>query len=410
MSDATQNEIPDFQTLSVESAVEWFIEHATNLKASDLFFHSNEDHTRINIRTLGVIRPVVQVPLQIGRRYLAHIKAMADLDISERRRPQDGRWIHETAEGERVDLRINTIPTLHGEDFAIRILARAWNLYALSEIGMIDSQETQLQEMLLSPSGMILICGPTGSGKTATQYACLLTINTGDKKINTIEDPVEYSIEGVRQSQINPMIGLGFSDLLRSVMRQSPDVIMVGEIRDKETADTAVRAANSGHLVFATLHAPVAAGSVQTMRSFGVNPHFLSTSLLGVVSQRLVRTLCPECKTAFELGEDSHTFDEIKPWLEPGYDGDVLYAPKGCSACGMQGYDGRSGVFEVMTIDKTIRNMISEGRPTREIRDAAVANGMLQLRHSALLKVAHGITSTEEVFRVIPSEYLLLDD
>jgi type II secretory ATPase GspE/PulE/Tfp pilus assembly ATPase PilB-like protein len=200
--------------------------------------------------------------------------------------------------------------------------------------------------MLAAPSGLILITGPTGSGKTATMYASLAKRNDGQTKINTIEDPIEYAVDGIRQSQINSSIQLGFAELLKSVLRQSPDVIMIGEIRDAETADTAVRAANSGHLVLATIHASIAVGAVQSMRSLGVNPHFLASGLRGILSQRLVRTLCPACKFSIDLSHAPHTFDEVRQWLAPG-EGNTLYAPKGCPACQMIGYSGRTGVFEV---------------------------------------------------------------
>jgi type II secretory ATPase GspE/PulE/Tfp pilus assembly ATPase PilB-like protein len=263
--------------------------------------------------------------------------------------------------------------------------------------------------MISSPSGLILITGPTGSGKTATLYASLLKLNDGKRKINTIEDPIEYAIPGLRQSQVNNAIDLGFGELLRSVLRQSPDAIMIGEIRDTETAQTAVHAANSGVLVFATLHAPTAAGAVQSMRSLGVHPHFLATSLLGVASQRLVRTLDPATRVAFDLSDSPGTFDEVKPWLAPG-EGKTLYAPGPAESNQMTGYNGRTGVFEVMQITREIRQLIGDNRSAKEIRDQAVTQGMLPFRLSALLKVARGDTSTEEVFRVIPSEQLLEEE
>src|SRR5207237_1310142 len=192
-----------------------------------------------------------------------------------------------------------------------------------------------------------------GAGKTTTLYACLNYLNNGQRKINTIEDPIEYALAGVRQSQVNPRLEVDFPELLRSVLRQAPDVIMVGEVRDPVTAETAVRAANSGHLVLATLHAPVAAGAIQSMLSLGVHPHFLSSSLRGVIAQRLIRTLCPKCKTSFDLTDSVHTFDEVRPWLEPGQ-GQVLYGPVGCAACRMNGYAGRTGVFELLTVTRPI--------------------------------------------------------
>ena len=208
---------------------------------------------------------------------------------------------------------------------------------------------------------------------------------------------------------MNPKVDVGFAELLRSVLRQSPDVIMIGEVRDPITAETAVRAANSGHLVLATLHAPVAAGAVQSMRSLGVHPHFLSSALLGVVAQRLVRTLCRNCLVSFDLGESPHSFEDVKPWLEAG-EGEQIYGAKGCPTCHQSGFDGRAGVFEIMRMNRELRKLVADGKPTAEIRQQAINDGFLELRRSALLKVARGITSPEEILRAIPSEYLGLDD
>jgi type II secretory ATPase GspE/PulE/Tfp pilus assembly ATPase PilB-like protein len=399
----------DVSDLEVTAAVNMIIEHAIRIKASDLFINSNEDFVAVQVRTLGLMRPLCIVSQDKGKHFLAHIKAMASMDISEFRRPLDGRWIHETDKGDVVDLRINMIPTMHGVDMALRLLARSTGLYSVDGLGLDEQEHRHCTNMLSSPSGMILCTGPTGSGKTTTLYACLQHLNNGQRKINTIEDPIEYSIEGLRQSQINPRIGVGFSDLLRSVLRQGPDIIMIGEIRDSETAQTAVRAANSGHLVLATLHAPIAAAAVDSLRALGVHPHFLSAALRGVISQRLVRTLCSECKISFDLSDAPHTFEDVRKWLGPD-EGKVLFAPKGCKACNMQGYAARTGVFEVMQVQRDLRLMIARECSTNELRAQAIKDGMMELRHSALLKVARGETSTEEVFRVIPAEHLLKVD
>jgi type II secretory ATPase GspE/PulE/Tfp pilus assembly ATPase PilB-like protein len=396
----------DVNKLPVEQAVSKLIAYSVMLPASDIFFSSGEHTLAVNVRHLGIVMPISVVPIEAGRRYVSHIKVLAGMDVSEKRRPQDGRWVHKPDGETSVDLRVNMIPTMYGEDLALRILSRNSQLYKIEELGLTPGQLQELLGMLHTPSGLILITGPTGSGKTASLYASLVLLNDGKKKINTIEDPVEHIIEGMRQSQVNPQIELGFSQLLRSVLRQSPDIIMVGEVRDAETAETAVRAANSGHLVFATIHAPVAAAAVQSMRGLGVHAHFLSSCLRGIVSQRLVRTLCPNCKVSFDLSIAPHTFDEVRPWLSPE-EGKMLYASKGCPACQMSGYTSRTGVFEVIKITRGIRDLIADGKPVRAIRDAAAAEKMLNFRQAALLKVAQGATSTEEVFRVIPSEHLL---
>ncbi len=301
MNTAPKTPMVEVSKLPVEQAVSKLVSYAIMLPASDIFFTSNQNDLTVSVRHLGIVHPIAVIPLEMGRRFISHIKALAEMDLSEKRRPQDGRWIYRGEGDQVVDLRLNMIPTLHGEDIAMRVLSRNTHLYKIEELGLRNDQLGELTGMLDNPSGLILLTGPTGSGKTATLYASLARLNDGRRKINTIEDPIEHAMEGIRQSQINLQIDVGFSSLLRNILRQSPDVIMVGEIRDSETAETAVRAANSGHLVLATIHAPIAAGAVQSMRGLGVHPHFLSTSLLGIVSQRLVRTLCEKCKTSISI-------------------------------------------------------------------------------------------------------------
>jgi type II secretory ATPase GspE/PulE/Tfp pilus assembly ATPase PilB-like protein len=395
--------------LPPEEAVGRLVDHAAQTMISDLFFTTNENHIAISGRHLGLLRLITVMPTELGRRCMAHIKALAGMDVAERRRPLDGRWIRERKEQSKIDLRISTIPTLYGEDFTLRLLVRDSQLLSLDELGLLPTDYNNLLSLLNSPSGLILVTGPTGSGKTTTLYACLSYLNNGERKINTIEDPIEYAVEGVRQSQINPKVDVDFPDLLRAVIRQAPDIIMVGEIRDPITAQTAVRAANSGHLVLATLHAPVAAGAIQSMISLDVNSHFLSSSLRGVVAQRLIRTLCPSCKTSFDLSIAPHTFDDVRQWLQPG-EGQMLYYPKGCRECLMTGYANRTGVFEVLTINRDLRRLIFDRKTTQSIREKAVEEGMIEFKQSALLKVARGQTSAEEVLRVVPTEYLGLDD
>ncbi|MBN1345842.1 MAG: type II/IV secretion system protein [Phycisphaerae bacterium] len=409
MSRTVLGQLPDMKDTAPEDGVSVILNHAVANAASDLFFSGTINRVLISVRRFGIVETIGELSLESGRRYLTYIKAAAGMDIAERRRPQDGRWIHSLAEGRLVDLRINTIPTMYGEDFAIRILARDTELRSIDQLGMAQHEYNLLIEMLNRPSGLVLVTGPTGSGKTTTLYACLSRLNDGQRKLHTIEDPIEYALDGLHQSQVNPAIDLDFPELLRSILRQSPDVIMIGEIRDEVTAKTTVRAANSGHLVFATLPSPVAAMAIQGVLSLGVHPHFLSTSLLGVISQRLVRTLCPKCKVTYDVSTAPHTFDAVRKWLKAD-EGKVLCGPKGCDACEGTGYVGRAGVFEVMAVTQEIRRLIAEDRPAREVRDKAVEQGMREFRHSALLKVAWGETSTEEVFRVIPTEYLLMND
>ena len=271
---------------------------------SDLFFAANDQHTAVLVRHLGIMLPISAMPSDLAKRCNSHIKAAAGMDLTQTRRPMDGRWIYRKPDNSAIDLRISVIPTLYGEDFAIRLLSRGAKLFQLENLGMGKDQYNAYTNMISSPSGLILITGPTGSGKTATLYSSLIRLNDGERKINTIEDPIEYAIDGLRQSQVNMMVNppLAFGELLRSVLRQSPDIIMIGEIRDEETATTAVHAANSGMLVFATLHAPGAAGAIQSMRSLGVPSHFLSTCVRGVVGAATRAHALPEMQNRLRSG------------------------------------------------------------------------------------------------------------
>ena len=405
----------DVSTMPAEQAVAKLIEHAVAMGSSDLFFCAADGHFAIQVRHLGLVRPISIVTPEEGKRMVAYIRSNSGADVNERRKPSDGRWIYrrDNDEDDVVDLRINFIPTIYGDDVAVRLLVRGQAIHKLDQIGMLPQQYSNYLQMIEAPSGLILITGPTGSGKTGSLYASLLhlhegTSDVGRRKINTIEDPVEYAVDGFHQSQVNSAIGLGFAELLRAVLRQSPDVIMVGEVRDEETAVTAVRAANSGLLVFATLHAPDTASAVQSMRALGVPSHFLASSLRGIMSQRLLRTLDPESRVSFDLTDAPETFEEIREFLLPG-EGTKLYAHGPTPANGMTGYTGRTGVFEILNATRTIKQLIADGASAAQLRSQAIADKMLQFRQAALIKVARGVTSTEEIFRMIPNEQLLSD-
>jgi type II secretory ATPase GspE/PulE/Tfp pilus assembly ATPase PilB-like protein len=393
--------------LTPHDAVMKVIDDAAQVQASDLFFLSEEGSVTIAVRRMGSIEKLAVVSKEQGRHLISYVKATAGLDIAERRRPLEGRWIIDRDAG-RLDLRMNVIPTLFGEDVTARILDRNVGLRTLESLGLSASDHVKLTSLLASPSGLILVTGPTGTGKTTTLYACLQHLNSGARKINTLEDPVEYALPGIRQSQVNTRLGVDFAELLRNILRQAPDVIMIGEVRDEETASTAVRAANSGHLVLATLHAPVAAGAIQSMRALGTNPYFLSSCLLGVVAQRLLRKLCSTCRAAYDISESPETFAEIESLLEPGL-GKFIYGPSGCDLCRRQGYKGRVGVFEIMTMNRKLRQLLLNAVPAEDLQTAAIENGMIEFRRGAMLKVAQGVTSTEEVLQELPAEYLGLD-
>jgi type II secretory ATPase GspE/PulE/Tfp pilus assembly ATPase PilB-like protein len=388
-------------------AAEQIVRQAIELCASDLYLLSDEDSVAVAMRILGQMEQTARLSRDQGRHLINFFKTMAGIDIAERRRPQEGRWIFINAD--HVDLRVNVVPTLFGEDLAVRLLSRRFGLRALDNLGLSKHDYGRLTGLLASPSGLVLVTGPTGTGKTTTLYACIQHLNSGTRKINTIEDPIEYAIAGVRQSQVNPRLGVDFAELLKNILRQAPNVIMIGEVRDEETAATAVRAANSGHLVLATLHSPTAAGAVQSLRALGANPYFISNCLLGVVAQRLVRVLCQTCKVAYDISESPQTFADVQSLLEPGL-GTFLYGTGGCDACRRQGYEGRTGIFELMTLNRSLRHLILGNAPAEEIQQEAIRHGMIEFRRAALLKIAQGITSTEEVLRELPAEYLGLEN
>lgn len=397
------------EELSPEDTFNALLAQAMDLRASDLYFGAQANHMAVQIRHLGIVRALASLPRELGDHCIGYIKATAGMNVVEHRRPIDGRWLHVNPDGTRIDLRVSVLPTLHGEDCAIRLVSRELCLLPLEELGMPRRELNELLAILNCPSGLVLVTGPTGSGKTTTLYACLNYLNNGERRINTIEDPIEYEIAGVRQSQINPAIGLGFPEMLRSVLRHAPDVIMIGEIRDPVTAATAVHAANSGHLVLATVHAPISTAAVQSLRAYGVHAHFLANSLVGVVAQRLVRTLCPECRSPFALRDAVLPFDEVAAWLAPG-EGESLWAARGCTLCHQTGYSGRTGVFEVLRLTAPFRRLIAEGQPMARLREHAVQHGLIELRQAGLLKVAQGVTTAEELIRAVPSEFLGLED
>ena len=397
----------EIEDLDPASAVQTLLQQAANLKASDMFFMSQEGHLSIAVRRLGTVEHIVSVSQAKGRQLISSIKAQSGMDVADYMRPQDARWLFRSGETS-LDVRINEIPTLYGTDLTLRLLDRESQLLSLDNLGFAPDQLGHINNMLSSPSGLILVSGPTGAGKTTTLYGFVHWLNDGKRKINTIEDPIEYSIRGICQSQVAPKIDLDFAELLRSVLRQSPDVIMIGEVRDEETARTAVQAANSGHLVLATLHAPVAALAVQSMILFGSHPVMLANSLLGVVAQRLLRTLNPDTRVRYDIHGGQRPFEDVEDLLGPN-EGEYIYGPDETDEASQNGYLARTGLYEVLPVNDAIRESIARGAARHELQQIAIQNGMLDFRRTALLKVAQGVTSIDEMMRVLPVELLELE-
>ncbi len=370
--------------------------NAVEQHASDIHFEPFEDEFKVRYRIDGVLADVESPPKRLQAAIISRVKIMAKLDIGERRLPQDGR-IKMKIGNKEIDFRVSTLPTLYGESVVMRILDRESLMLDLKLLGFPPRLLERYKGLISQPYGMILVCGPTGSGKTSTLYTTLAMINSPEKKIITLEDPVEYQLKGVNQIQVNPKIGLDFASGLRSIVRQDPDVILVGEIRDSETAEIAVQSALTGHLLFSTLHTNDACGAITRLLEMGVEGFLLNSTLLGVLSQRLVRTICPYCKERVEPEQrllDSLVADGIDP------EEMEFYAGRGCDECRNSGYKGRTGIFEFLPIDQEIRAEIGRNASTERIRQVAISKGMKTLRQSGWEKVRSGITTIEEVLRV----------
>lgn len=367
--------------------------------ASDIHFEPYEKSYRVRFRTDGILQEVAKPPTNLATRLAARLKVMSQMDISERRVPQDGRIKMKVSKTRAIDFRVNTLPTLYGEKIVLRILDSGSAKLGIDILGYEDDQKQMYLDTLAQPQGMILVTGPTGSGKTVSLYTGLNILNTEERNISTAEDPVEINLEGINQVQVNNKVGLTFANALRSFLRQDPDVVMVGEIRDLETAEIAIKAAQTGHLVLSTLHTNSAAETLTRLLNMGVPTFNVATSVSLIIAQRLARRLCPQCKKpADDIPDDILTeegFDEIGIPREEF----ELYHPVGCEHC-LKGYKGRVGVYEVVRITPAIANLIMEGGNSLQIAKAAKEAGFNNLRISALRKAAQGLTSLEEANRV----------
>ncbi len=382
--------------------VNQMISKAVEMKASDIHVEPFEKVLRIRFRIDGVLHDIDTPPRKIAPAVISRIKIMSKLDIAEKRIPQDGR-INLRVLGKEIDLRVSTVPTLHGESVVMRILDKgSIKLFDLGKLGFPPDTFKQFETLIKKPHGIILVTGPTGSGKTTTLYAVLNRLNSPEKKIITVEDPVEYQLEGVNQIHVNPQVGLTFASGLRTILRQDPDIILVGEIRDRETAEIAIQASLTGHLVLSTLHTNDACGAVTRLLDMGVEDYLISSTLIGVLAQRLVRVVCKNCRKKIRLKKE-----HLKDFgIEPERFGELpeVYTAQGCKECNFTGYVGRIAIFELFLIDENVRKMILEKPDTPKLKAYARDMGMRSLREDGFLKVIQGITTPEEVLRVTQEE------
>jgi general secretion pathway protein E len=374
--------------------VNLLVENAISAEASDIHIEPFEDTLRIRYRIDGVLYEQEAPPRRLQAAVTSRIKIMAEMNIAERRLPQDGR-IRVTLHGQRVDIRVSTMPTVHGESIVMRLLQRASVFHPLEQLGFPADLLKRFQALIKRPHGILLVTGPTGSGKTTTLYAALDKINAPGVKIITVEDPVEYQLKGVNQIAVKPKIGLTFAQGLRHIVRQDPDVILVGEIRDLETAEIAIQASLTGHLVFSTLHTNDAPGAITRLQDMGVEGYLVASVLEGVLAQRLVRRICPACRVPDTPSQAD--LDALGIEAPPGTE---LFRGKGCDECRGTGYRGRSGIYELFTIDEDARSLILRHASTRDIRQHAIQRGMVTLRLDGYKRACEGVTTVEEILRV----------
>jgi len=383
--------------------VNLIITKAIDLKASDIHFEPYESQFRIRYRVDGVLHDAEAPPKRLQSAIISRVKIMAKMNIAERRLPQDGR-IMVKVKGKEIDFRVSTVPTIHGESVVLRILDKTSIVLDIEKLGFPHDILADFDQCIKNPHGILLVTGPTGSGKTTTLYCALEKINSPDKKIVTVEDPVEYQLRGVNQIQVKPAIGLTFANALRSIVRQDPDVILIGEIRDAETAEIAIHSALTGHLVFSTLHTNDAASAITRLIDMGIEDYLLTSTLVGILAQRLVRVTCPFCQEEFaydesllkQLGVPPEEASRIK-----------MVKPKGCSECGFTGYRGRTGIFEFLKVTDEIRALILQRKDSQKLKELARQRGMRTLRQDGWLRVKEGMTTVQELLRVTQEEVIL---
>ena len=372
------------------------ISRVTDLRASDIHLEPFDDGLHVRYRIDGVIDSAEVIEPRLAAAVVSRLKLLAQLNIAERRLPQDGR-IKTRVKGRELDLRVSCVPTVHGESVVLRVLDRASVRFSLTELGFSPDTLTRFEALLARPHGILLVTGPTGSGKTTTLYGALSKLDANALKILTVEDPVEYQLDGINQIHVHPQIGLTFANALRSILRQDPDIIMIGEMRDGETAQIAVQSALTGHLVLSTLHTNTAASAVVRMQDMGVESYLITSTVNGVLSQRLVRRLCGHCRCPTELPAEVLAGSGLQRFLAPGQ---PVYTAPGCAQCRQTGYWGRAAIHELLVVDDAVRAAILQGADASRLQELARQHGLVTLYEDGLRKVAAGVTSLEEVLRV----------
>ncbi|WIV11023.1 ATPase, T2SS/T4P/T4SS family [Proteiniborus sp. MB09-C3] len=393
IEDLDEEDLSDVNSAPVVKLVNSIVGQAIKMRASDIHIEPFENNVRVRYRIDGDLQEIMRFSIKSHMAIVTRVKIMGKMDIAERRIPQDGR-VETELEDKEIDMRISTLPTVYGEKIVIRLLDRDGFSFSKEDLGFEDRELGVFNKILRQPYGIILVTGPTGSGKSTTLYTILKDLNDEEKNIITVEDPVEYKLEGINQVQVNNKSGLTFAKGLRSILRQDPDIIMVGEIRDSETAEIAVRASITGHLVLSTLHTNDTASTIVRLIDMGIEPYLVSTSVIGIISQRLVKKLCPSCKTPYKASSQE------KKILGLELEEDVtLYKQTGCNKC-IKGYRGRVSIGEIMYIDRDIRRLIDNRATTDELKEASIKNGMTTLYDNVVNLALKGITSIEEVFRI----------
>ena len=384
----------DVNSAPIVRLVHNILETAVRMQASDIHIERDGSFMRVRFRIDGILSEYMKISAKPYKAVISRVKIMAGLNISEKRMPQDGR-IFLNVDNKPIDYRVSTMPTSKDEKVAMRVLDKSTFMVNKEKLGLSEENIKNYDELLSNPYGLILVVGPTGSGKTTTLYAMLNQLNSVEKNILTIEDPVEYELDGINQSQINYKAGLNFTSALRAFLRQDPDIIMVGEIRDLDTAEIGIRAALTGHLVLSTLHSSTSVGAISRLLDMKVDSFLITSSLIGVISQRLVRKICPNCKVSYnaEMGEKKALGYPLEKEL-------ILYKGEGCDKCGHTGYKGRVGIYEILKITKSIRDLINKGATEEDIKFMSRNLGMISMREDATSKVINGETTIEEMLRV----------